>query len=93
MRPFAGGRRPSTLATLSQIYEKAASDLRNIRNVPGERARDRIATILQVLAEGPDYLLDIALIEAIIWQAEVIDSSFGAQIRETSTRLSETNLT
>ncbi|RSH81411.1 hypothetical protein EHS25_006943 [Saitozyma podzolica] len=83
MRPFAGGRRAPTLATLSQIYEKAASDLRKIRNAPGETAgRDRIATILHVLAEGPDYLLDIALIEAIIWQAEVIDSSFGAGIWE-----------
>ena len=33
-------------------------------------------------ATGPDYLIDIALVEAIIWYAEVIDPSYGATIRK-----------
>lgn len=31
---------------------------------------------------GPDYLIDVAIIEAIIWQAEIIDSSFAADVRK-----------
>lgn len=31
---------------------------------------------------GPDYLIDVTLVELIIWQAEVIDPNFGAELRE-----------
>jgi len=30
---------------------------------------------------GPDYLIDVTILEAIIWQAEVIDPNFGGEIR------------
>jgi hypothetical protein len=30
---------------------------------------------------GPDYLIDVTIVEAIIWQAEVIDPQFGGEIR------------
>lgn len=32
-------------------------------------------------APGPDYLIDIGLIECVAWQAEVIDPIYGANIR------------
>jgi hypothetical protein len=31
--------------------------------------------------KGPDYLIDIGLVECMIWQAEVIDPGYGADIR------------
>jgi hypothetical protein len=30
---------------------------------------------------GPDYLIVVTIIEAIIWQAEIIDPNFGADLR------------
>lgn len=44
-----------------------------------EQAFERL---VEVLAEGPDYLIDITLVEAIVWQGEVIDSGFGAEIQQ-----------
>ena len=31
---------------------------------------------------GPDYLIDLIILEAITWQAEVIDSNFAGDMRE-----------
>jgi hypothetical protein len=56
---------------------RSSKSSRKVKSIRIEKRRS-----LRQLFSGPDYLLDIALIEAIIWQAEVIDSSFGAQIRE-----------
>lgn len=43
----------------------------------------RWASILgtRLISLGPEYLIDIGLIECIIWQAEVIDPNYGADIR------------
>jgi len=37
--------------------------------------------LMQVLLEGPDYLIDVSILEAVIWQAEVIDPNFGGDVR------------
>ena len=47
-----------------------------------EEQENTLDTLLQVLLEGPDYLIDVALVEAIVWQGEVIDSGLGADIRQ-----------
>lgn len=45
-------------------------------------ASETLAALVQVLIEGPDYLIDVSIIEAVVWQAEVIDSNFGGEVRQ-----------
>ncbi|WVO17694.1 hypothetical protein L204_105392 [Cryptococcus depauperatus] len=81
MRPFVHGRFPS-LVTLEQIYTKIDIEVENITKLPETNAKDTLATLVQVLQEGPDYLIDVCLLSAIVWYAEIIDPSFAAGIRQ-----------
>lgn len=45
-------------------------------------ASGTLAALVQVLIEGPDYLIDVSIIEAVVWQAEVIDSNFSGEVRQ-----------
>ncbi|ORX38667.1 hypothetical protein BD324DRAFT_375833 [Kockovaella imperatae] len=71
-----------TLATLRDIYLKAESGLRKLSSSrKNSESTDKLEGFVQVLSEGPDYLIDIALIEAIIRYVEVVDLSCGVEIR------------
>ena len=68
--------------TLLEIYRKVEKGLDDAGRLNNASAAAGLETLLQVLQEGPDYLIDIAIIEAVVWQAEVIDPSLGAEIRQ-----------
>ncbi|KAK4686644.1 hypothetical protein P7C73_g3490, partial [Tremellales sp. Uapishka_1] len=84
--------------TLGAIYSRVEQSLLEQEDKSEEAAYSALSTILKVLQEGrpipissrgradgmsgPDYLINVILVEAIIWQAEVIDPSFGAEIRQ-----------
>jgi hypothetical protein len=67
--------------TLTEIYIRVASRLADVKDRSEDNVKRSLRTLVQVLQEGPDYLIDVAIIEAIIWQAEVIDPQFGGEIR------------
>ena len=35
----------------------------------------------RLMGPGPDYLIDIAIVECIVWQAEVIDPAYGVRMQ------------
>jgi len=74
-------RPPLPIGTLREIYQKIQAGLQDANGMSGQDASDTLSTLVQVLLEGPDYLIDVS-IEAIVWQAEVIDPNFGAEIRQ-----------
>ncbi|ORY35380.1 hypothetical protein BCR39DRAFT_509164 [Naematelia encephala] len=82
LRGYAEGHGIPTLETLSDIYTKVSSALSAVQFASHSTSISTLQTLLQVLTEGPDYLIDVTIIEAIIWQAEVIDSQFGSEVRE-----------
>nr|XP_031860099.1 uncharacterized protein CI109_004463 [Kwoniella shandongensis]KAA5527171.1 hypothetical protein CI109_004463 [Kwoniella shandongensis] len=81
MRPYVERRRFPTLLTLHEIYSKLGTSLQDVQSMPPTVARDTLETLVQVLQEGPDYLIDIILISAIISQAEMIDTSYASDLR------------
>ena len=80
--------------TLYEIYVKMQTGLGDVRAMTTTDVRDTLSTLVQVLQEGiywggtrltnvgPDYLIDVTIIEAIIWQAEIIDPNIGGEIRQ-----------
>ncbi|EIW67349.1 hypothetical protein TREMEDRAFT_33729 [Tremella mesenterica DSM 1558] len=76
------GRKNDSLFTLIEIYSKVEKGIRDAARMKDTSARESLNTLILVLQEGPDYLIDIILIESIIFQAEIIDPSFGAQMRQ-----------
>lgn len=80
-----------------QKYVQAEAGLGQLRRLSDEAAIPILLELLQELEEGgwtaalntieadrlqgPDYLIDVAIIETIIWHAEVIDPGLGAEIR------------
>ncbi|KAK1921884.1 hypothetical protein DB88DRAFT_548271 [Papiliotrema laurentii] len=86
LSPFFGNPRSSALSTLREIYRKFESDLSTLRHDrPTRRAKD-LSSLLGVLLNGPDYLIDVATLENIVWQAEVIDPGLGADARQVLTQ-------
>ncbi|WRT68240.1 uncharacterized protein IL334_005216 [Kwoniella shivajii] len=79
--PYTGRRRYPALITLEQIYEKVQSGLRDIQGMSEEKMRDDMMNVVEVLQEGPDYLIDIILITSIIHQASIISIPFSNEIR------------
>ncbi|WVQ82029.1 hypothetical protein IAT38_004157 [Cryptococcus sp. DSM 104549] len=82
MWAYIEGKKFSTLVTLQQIYAEIETGLKDVTGMPEVSARESLVTLTQILQEGPDYLIDVTLISGIIWQAEIIDSSFAAEIRQ-----------
>ncbi|KAK6910589.1 hypothetical protein I203_104621 [Kwoniella mangroviensis CBS 8507] len=81
VNPFTGKRRYPALNTLEQIYQKVNIGLRDIRGMIEGEARDALLGLIQVLQEGPDYLIDIILITSIIHQSSIISIPFSNEIR------------
>ncbi|WWD02470.1 hypothetical protein V865_000510 [Kwoniella europaea PYCC6329] len=81
VNPFTGKRRYPALITLEQIYEKVNIGLRDIRGMTEGEGRDALFGLIQVLQEGPDYLIDIILITSIIHQSSIISIPFSNEIR------------
>ncbi|KAK8854924.1 hypothetical protein IAR55_003663 [Kwoniella newhampshirensis] len=79
---YVAGRRFPALVTLQQIYDKLETSLQDVATMPPTVARDTLIALVQVVQEGPDYLIDIILISTIIFQAEIIDMSFAFEIRQ-----------
>ncbi|ODN78937.1 hypothetical protein L202_04456 [Cryptococcus amylolentus CBS 6039] len=82
MRVFIEARRFPSLVTLQQIYGKINDQIKGVSSLPDGEAQDALSSMVQVLQEGPDYLIDICLISAIVWYAEIIDSSYAASLRQ-----------
>lgn len=72
----------------NEVYQAAVA----IQDQRDQRTTDGLHSLNEVLREGelqspqssssgPDYLLDIAILECVIWQAEVIDPTFGADLK------------
>ncbi|WVQ99856.1 hypothetical protein IAU59_006999 [Kwoniella sp. CBS 9459] len=81
--PYTGKRRYPALVTLEQIYEKIEIGLEDVTRTQSEsNAGESLVTLVQVLQEGPDYLIDIILISSIIHQASVISIPFSVEIRD-----------
>ena len=68
--------------TLKEVYLKVEAGLQDVKGMSPTDASETLNTLLQVVLEGPDYLIDVSIIEAIVWQAEVIDSNFGGDVRQ-----------
>ena len=66
---------------MRDIYLKVESGLQNVKGNQPTDASETLTTLMQVLLEGPDYLIDVSILEAVIWQAEVIDPNFGGDMR------------
>ncbi|WVQ68174.1 uncharacterized protein L199_006380 [Kwoniella botswanensis] len=81
VNPFTGKRRYPALITLEQIYQKVNIGLRDIRGMAEGEARDALFGLIQVLQEGPDYLIDIILITSVIHQSSIISIPFSNEIR------------
>ncbi|WVF72637.1 hypothetical protein IAT40_007455 [Kwoniella sp. CBS 6097] len=84
--PYTGRRRYPALVTLEQIYEKIEIGLEDIASMGETESRDSLMTLIQVLQEGPDYLIDIILILSIIHHASVISIPFSVEIRDVLNR-------
>ncbi|ODN92795.1 hypothetical protein L198_05590 [Cryptococcus wingfieldii CBS 7118] len=82
MRVFIEARRFPSLVTLQQIYGKINNQIKGVSSLPDGEAYGALCSMVQVLQEGPDYLIDIILISAIVWYAETIDSSYTASLRQ-----------
>ena len=67
---------------MKEIYTQLHAGLQDAKGMLTGDACATLSTLTQVLLEGPDYLLDVSIIEAIVWQAEVIDPNFGAEIKQ-----------
>ncbi|WVW85799.1 hypothetical protein I302_107837 [Kwoniella bestiolae CBS 10118] len=78
---YTGKRRYPALITLEQIYEKVNIGLRDIRGMMEKETRDALFGLIQVLLEGPDYLIDIILLTSIIHQSSIISIPFSNEIR------------
>ncbi|OCF37778.1 hypothetical protein I316_00002 [Kwoniella heveanensis BCC8398] len=78
--PYTGRRRYPALVTLEQIYEKVEIGLESTAGMTEAEAKDNLVTLVQVLQEGPDYLIDIILIQSIIHHASIISIPFSIEI-------------
>ncbi|OXG49322.1 hypothetical protein J010_03683 [Cryptococcus neoformans] len=81
MKPYIECRPSPSLITLQQIYAKVDGEIKNVAALPDIVARDTLMTLVQVLQEGPDYLIDVCLISNIIWYTEIVDISYAASIQ------------
>ena len=59
--------------TLKEIYRKIHATLQS--------PVTSYKSLVEILLNGPDYLIDVAILENIVWQAEVIDPGLGADAR------------
>lgn len=81
MKPYIESRPFPSLLTLQQIYAKVDGEINNLADLPDTVARDTLVTLVQVLQEGPDYLIDVCLISNIVWYAKIVDLSYAASIQ------------
>ncbi|OWT39140.1 hypothetical protein C362_03305, partial [Cryptococcus neoformans Bt1] len=81
MKPYIESRPSPSLITLQQIYAKVDGEIKNVAALPDIVARDTLMTLVQVLQEGPDYLIDVCLISNIVWYTEIVDISYAASIQ------------